>query len=164
MVRFFHLRALSREANMFAGVYKCGFATTQEAYDTNVYPLFDSLDRLEKHLSEPNHQPFLFGKQITEAGMFPFPFNPKPPADPSQISASIRRSSASIVPITQSSNAISNPSVTITRTCTSGCGDCTGMRRISREVSSKRRRISSVIGKGMRKLEGGCWRRGLRAL
>ncbi|KAF2162791.1 hypothetical protein M409DRAFT_68794 [Zasmidium cellare ATCC 36951] len=49
------------------GVYKCGFATTQEAYDANIYPLFASLDRLEAHLSHPNHQPFLFGKHITEA-------------------------------------------------------------------------------------------------
>ena len=52
------------------GVYKCGFARSQEAYDTNIFPLFDSLDRLEKHLSSstPNHhQPFLFGKHITEA-------------------------------------------------------------------------------------------------
>ncbi|KAF2167568.1 hypothetical protein M409DRAFT_22373 [Zasmidium cellare ATCC 36951] len=49
------------------GVYKCGFATTQAAFDTNVEPLFDSLDRLEKHLSTPDHQPFLFGKHITEA-------------------------------------------------------------------------------------------------
>ncbi|RMZ83437.1 hypothetical protein DV737_g1537, partial [Chaetothyriales sp. CBS 132003] len=49
------------------GVYKCGFATTQEAYDSNVYPLFKSLDRLEAHLSDPAHQPFLFGQHITEA-------------------------------------------------------------------------------------------------
>lgn len=49
------------------GVYKCGFATSQEAYDANIYPLFDSLDRLEAHLSDPSHQPFLFGKYITEA-------------------------------------------------------------------------------------------------
>ncbi|EXJ88695.1 glutathione S-transferase [Capronia coronata CBS 617.96] len=49
------------------GVYKCGFATSQEAYDTNVYPLFKSLDRLEAHLADPAHQPFLFGEHITEA-------------------------------------------------------------------------------------------------
>lgn len=53
---------------MLQGVYKCGFATTQEAYDTNIYPLFESLDRLENHLAAPEHQPFLFGKHITEAG------------------------------------------------------------------------------------------------
>lgn len=49
------------------GVYKCGFATSQEAYDANIYPLFKSLDRLEAHLAEPAHQPFLFGEHITEA-------------------------------------------------------------------------------------------------
>ncbi|KDQ50339.1 hypothetical protein JAAARDRAFT_63226 [Jaapia argillacea MUCL 33604] len=32
------------------GVYKSGFATTQQAYESNVVPLFDSLDRLEKML------------------------------------------------------------------------------------------------------------------
>lgn len=49
------------------GVYKCGFASTQEAYDENVYPLFSSLDRLEEHLGQPGHSPFLFGENITEA-------------------------------------------------------------------------------------------------
>ena len=49
------------------GVYKTGFATTQQAYEANLYPLFNSLDRLEKHLGEPGHSPYLFGKYITEA-------------------------------------------------------------------------------------------------
>jgi len=49
------------------GVYKCGFASTQEAYDANIYPLFESLDRLEAHLGQPGHQPYLFGEHITEA-------------------------------------------------------------------------------------------------
>jgi glutathionyl-hydroquinone reductase len=49
------------------GVYKTGFATTQAAYEANLYPLFESLDRLEKHLGEPGHSPYLFGKYITEA-------------------------------------------------------------------------------------------------
>lgn len=52
------------------GVYKCGFATTQEAYDANVYPLFKSLDRVEAHLSNASAchgGPFLFGSHITEA-------------------------------------------------------------------------------------------------
>lgn len=49
------------------GVYKTGFATTQAAYESNLYPLFESLDRLEKHLGEPGHSPYLFGKYITEA-------------------------------------------------------------------------------------------------
>jgi len=46
------------------GVYKCGFATTQEAYDRNVYPLFQSLDRLEDILSKNE---WLVGNTFTEA-------------------------------------------------------------------------------------------------
>jgi glutathionyl-hydroquinone reductase len=49
------------------GVYKVGFAGTQEAYDEHLYALFASLDRLEKHLEDPAHQPYLFGEHITEA-------------------------------------------------------------------------------------------------
>jgi putative glutathione S-transferase len=48
------------------GVYKSGFATTQEAYEKAVTTLFKSLDRVEKHLSE-TEGPFYFGKEITEA-------------------------------------------------------------------------------------------------
>lgn len=32
------------------GVYKCGFARTQDAYDAAVEPLFDRLDELERHM------------------------------------------------------------------------------------------------------------------
>ncbi|MGJ8603330.1 MAG: glutathione S-transferase family protein [Marivita sp.] len=46
------------------GVYKSGFATTQDAYDAAVVPLFDSLDWLEERLST---QRYLMGSQITEA-------------------------------------------------------------------------------------------------
>ncbi|KAE8308197.1 HAD-like domain-containing protein [Aspergillus transmontanensis] len=49
------------------GVYKTGFATTQEAYKENIYPLFEALDRIENHLAQPGHQPYLFGENITEA-------------------------------------------------------------------------------------------------
>ncbi|KAL1979455.1 hypothetical protein VTN96DRAFT_5942 [Rasamsonia emersonii] len=69
-----HLRAAIDAMNDWVydrinnGVYKTGFATTQEAYDANVYPLFDALDRIEAHLAQqPDHQPFLFGEHITEA-------------------------------------------------------------------------------------------------
>ncbi|MCL4128904.1 UNVERIFIED_CONTAM: hypothetical protein GTU68_063848 [Idotea baltica] len=46
------------------GVYKSGFATTQEAYDEAVVPLFDTLDFLEERLSR---QRYLTGNSITEA-------------------------------------------------------------------------------------------------
>lgn len=46
------------------GVYKCGFATSQQAYDEAVAPLFESLDWLEDLLSQ--HR-YLLGGRITEA-------------------------------------------------------------------------------------------------
>lgn len=49
------------------GVYKAGFASSQAAYDEHITKLFDALDRVEYHLSDPNHQPYLFGDYITEA-------------------------------------------------------------------------------------------------
>ncbi|KAF2128499.1 hypothetical protein P153DRAFT_367625 [Dothidotthia symphoricarpi CBS 119687] len=49
------------------GVYKVGFATSQSAYNEHVTRLFQSLDRLEYHLSQPGHSPYLFGDHITEA-------------------------------------------------------------------------------------------------
>ncbi|KAK9459602.1 glutathione S-transferase [Lipomyces oligophaga] len=53
------------------GVYKTGFATTQEAYDANVYPLFKSLDRLEKLLSDGRE--FIMGSVLTEVDIRLFP-------------------------------------------------------------------------------------------
>jgi putative glutathione S-transferase len=47
------------------GVYKCGFAQTQEAYDENIGPLFDTLDWLEARLSDGRS--WLVGDQLTEA-------------------------------------------------------------------------------------------------
>ena len=46
------------------GVYKSGFATTQDAYDTAVHPLFETLDWLEERLSK--HR-YLMGHTLTEA-------------------------------------------------------------------------------------------------
>lgn len=48
------------------GVYKSGFATTQQAYEGNVRQLFKSLDRAEAHLSQ-SEGPYYFGKNVTEA-------------------------------------------------------------------------------------------------
>jgi putative glutathione S-transferase len=46
------------------GVYRCGFATTQEAYEQAITPLFDTLDWLEDRLRAKR---YLTGDQITEA-------------------------------------------------------------------------------------------------
>jgi glutathionyl-hydroquinone reductase len=46
------------------GVYKAGFATTQEAYEEAVIPLFETLDWLEQRLLTRR---YLTGNQITEA-------------------------------------------------------------------------------------------------
>lgn len=46
------------------GVYRAGFATTQEAYEHNVKDLFTSLERAEDILSENR---YLTGPQLTEA-------------------------------------------------------------------------------------------------
>jgi len=55
------------------GVYKIGFATSQAAYDEHVAKLFQSLDRLEHHLSQPEHHPYLFGRYMTEADILLYP-------------------------------------------------------------------------------------------
>lgn len=51
------------------GVYKSGFATTQEAYEKAVTTLFSSLDKIEAHLAHAQKagQPFYFGATVTEA-------------------------------------------------------------------------------------------------
>ncbi|OLQ94315.1 glutathione-dependent reductase [Vibrio ponticus] len=65
-----HLRSLIDEWNDFIypninnGVYRCGFATSQEAYEEAYENLFSALDRVERHLE--THR-FLVGSEITEA-------------------------------------------------------------------------------------------------
>lgn len=51
------------------GVYKCGFATSQEAYDAAVSRLFEALDDWEGHLK---HHNFLVGDRLTEADICMF--------------------------------------------------------------------------------------------
>tara|TARA_R110002167_G_scaffold23131_2_gene82417 strand:+ start:2915 stop:3925 length:1011 start_codon:yes stop_codon:yes gene_type:complete len=46
------------------GVYKAGFASTQDAYEQAVYPLFQTLELLEVRLED---QRYLLGNRITEA-------------------------------------------------------------------------------------------------
>ena len=50
--------------NVNNGVYRCGFATTQDAYDRAYDRLFDALDALETRLAS---QPYLVGRRLTEA-------------------------------------------------------------------------------------------------
>jgi len=45
------------------GVYKSGFATTQEAYERHVHRLFDTLAKMEERLAARR---YLTGEQITE--------------------------------------------------------------------------------------------------
>ncbi|HEV8173917.1 MAG TPA: glutathione S-transferase C-terminal domain-containing protein, partial [Actinoplanes sp.] len=51
-------------ADVNNGVYRAGFATTQEAYEKAYYRLFDRLDKLSAHLKD---QRYLVGDTITEA-------------------------------------------------------------------------------------------------
>lgn len=46
------------------GVYKAGFATTQQAYEQAVHPLFEQLERLDQRLAD---QRYLLGEQVTAA-------------------------------------------------------------------------------------------------
>ena len=50
--------------NLNNGVYQCGFATTQKAYQTAFTKLFDCLNELETRLTK---QRYLLGETITEA-------------------------------------------------------------------------------------------------
>ena len=52
------------------GVYKAGFATSQEAYDEAIGPLFETLDWLDRRLAT---QRYLTGDRVTEADWRLFP-------------------------------------------------------------------------------------------
>jgi putative glutathione S-transferase len=70
------LRAEIDEVNAFVaprvngGVYRAGFASTQEAYDVAVRDLFTALDALEARLATRR---FLVGERLTEADLRLFP-------------------------------------------------------------------------------------------
>ena len=57
-------------ANVNNGVYRCGFATSQAAYEEAYDALFATLDELEARLAR---QRYLVGEQITEADWRLFP-------------------------------------------------------------------------------------------
>lgn len=57
-------------SNVNDGVYRSGFATTQNAYEAAVHKLFETLDLLENRLSE--HR-YLTGNRLTEADWRLFP-------------------------------------------------------------------------------------------
>jgi len=57
-------------ANVNNGVYRCGFARSQEAYDAAYDALFAALDELEARLGR---QRYLVGRQVTEADWRLFP-------------------------------------------------------------------------------------------
>ncbi len=110
------------------GVYKCGFATKQDAYEANVKPLFDSLDRVESHLSDGRQ--YLFGGKLTEADI--------------RLYTTIVRFDRSTLPI---SSATTAPSGMAIRRSTGGCRDCIGTKRRSRIplISRASRRTTSRV-------------------
>ncbi|MDW6004363.1 glutathione S-transferase family protein [Vibrio mangrovi] len=50
--------------NVNNGVYRCGFATSQDAYEEAYESLFETLDKIETHLAGSR---YLVGNQLTEA-------------------------------------------------------------------------------------------------
>jgi len=54
---------MQRDLNI--GVYKAGFAHSQDEYDKNVLPVFAALNRLEKVVAA-NGGPYILGKELTE--------------------------------------------------------------------------------------------------
>ncbi|MEL6838194.1 MAG: glutathione S-transferase C-terminal domain-containing protein [Pseudomonadota bacterium] len=57
-------------ASVNNGVYRAGFASTQEAYEKAAYEVFETLDRIDTHLAKNKH---LCGDKFTEADLRLFP-------------------------------------------------------------------------------------------
>ncbi|KAK3213635.1 hypothetical protein GRF29_28g520339 [Pseudopithomyces chartarum] len=53
------------QSHINSGVYKAGFARTQESYEAGVVPLFTALNKIEKLIAE-NGGPYVLGKHLTE--------------------------------------------------------------------------------------------------
>ena len=62
------IEAINRRVyrNVNNGVYRCGFATAQDAYEEAFHELFEALDELELHLGT---QRYLAGDRMTEADL-----------------------------------------------------------------------------------------------
>jgi putative glutathione S-transferase len=55
-----------------SGVYKAGFAPSQEPYEKNVVPLFAALNKLEA-LLHSNGGPYILGEKMTELDLLAYP-------------------------------------------------------------------------------------------
>lgn len=53
------------QSDINTGVYKAGFASTQEDYDKNVIPVFGALNKIERIIAA-NGGPFVLGETMTE--------------------------------------------------------------------------------------------------
>ena len=143
------------------GVYRAGFAGTQEAYEKAVYPLFGSLDRLEKILTDKN---YLVGDTLTEADIRLFvtivsasiaPVIPIPIIPPRRfasiqctlgsLNATCVRSEMGTLPFTREilmsskRSGVTKRSIVWVILCIDGCASCTGIM-----THSSPRRISST--------------------
>lgn len=53
------------QSDVNTGVYKAGFAPSQEVYDKNAIPVFGALNKLENIVAQ-HGGPFVLGKEMTE--------------------------------------------------------------------------------------------------
>jgi putative glutathione S-transferase len=53
------------QSDFNTGVYKAGFASSQEEYNKNIIPVFGALNKLEKIIAN-NGGPFVLGRDLTE--------------------------------------------------------------------------------------------------